>query len=120
MLMSNNKYRMLVGCRDLIYPGGAQIYYYVLWVNPADGGKAVKLGDLGLGKKQFDANKPFSSMFVTTEKTTKVKSPSGPTVMQGRVESITFLERPQSPTPTPEGHEASEGENGETAVQRTA
>jgi hypothetical protein len=61
------------------------------------------LGELGVGKAEFQTKDAFSSLFVTVEHDSNPRSPSGMTVMKGAVQNITFLERPTTPTPTPEG-----------------
>ena len=107
--MQDQNYRVLVSCRDLIYPGGETVFTYVVWANPIGGGSPFKLGELGFGKVDFRTKEAFAGLFVTTEVNSRIRSPEGPVVMRGAVETINFLERPQSPTPTPEG-EVAEGE----------
>lgn len=96
-------FRVLVSCRDLIYPAGPNIFTYIVWAIPSAGGGQIKLGELGFGKAEFRTNETFSSLFVTTEADRNVRSPTGPVVMQGRMSSILFLDRPTTPTPVPEG-----------------
>lgn len=108
--MQDQNYRVLVSCRDLIYPGGETVYTYIVWANPIGGGSPFKLGELGFGKVDFRTREAFTGLFVTTEENSRVRSPEGPVVMRGAVETINFLDRPQSPTPTPEGEAAEEEE----------
>lgn len=103
--MQDQNYRLLVSCRDLIYPGGETVFTYVLWANPLEGGSPNKLGELGFGKAEFKTKEAFIGLFVTTEENSRTKSPDGLVVMRGTLQSISFLDRPQSPTPTPEGAE---------------
>ena len=98
--MRVGNYKILVGCRDLIYPTGS----YVLWATSTEDDKPIKLGTLDYGRKEFSSNKAFSSLFVTIESSSKVKSPTGAVVMQGTTQPLSLLERPTTPTPTPEGH----------------
>lgn len=115
VLMQDLKYQILVSCRDIIYPGGTEVFSYVAWANPIDGDNPIKLGTIGLGKVQFNTNKAFSSLFVTKEINPKERSPQGTVVMQGGLQRITLLDNPNlqpdteselgepevSPTPTP-------------------
>jgi hypothetical protein len=114
VLMQDLKYQILVSCRDIVYPGGTEVFSYVVWATQPDGG-VTKLGTLGLGKAQFSTNKPFVNMYVTKEIDPKTRSPQGPTVMSGGLEHIALLENPNlaqdetselgepttSPTPAP-------------------
>jgi hypothetical protein len=103
LYMPTSKYRLLVGCVDLIYPPQfPQLYKsYVLWSVPTAGGKAVRLGELAGGKAQFEVQKSFSSLFVTVEPNATPLAPSKNIVMQGSLEPIVFLQKPTSPTPSP-------------------
>ena len=98
--MVNLNYRILVSCRDLLYPAGDDIFTYMLWGTPSAGGRAVKLGELGLGRAEFETKVPFSNLFVTTEKSKKDREPVGPVVMRGDLRRIAFLDSQISPTPT--------------------
>lgn len=95
--MLDLNYKVLITCRDLLYPAGEDIFIYMLWANPADEGNPIKLGELGLGRAEFKIKKSFSSLFVTTEKSKKTKKPEGLTVMKGSVKKIGFLEGPETP-----------------------
>jgi hypothetical protein len=101
-------FRIPTSCRDLIYPAGPNIFTYVVWANPRAGGNPVKLGSLGFGTAEFKTKTAFTDLFVTTESSGKVKTPTGRVVMRGSVQQITFLERPTTPTPVPEGEEMEE------------
>jgi hypothetical protein len=103
--MQDRKYNVLLSCRDLVYPADGQLFSYILWATPTDDSSAVKLGELGLGKAHFKTNIPFSSLFATTEFDKKTNVPEGNVVMTGRLQGITFLDRPTTPTPKPEGEE---------------
>jgi len=115
ILMPNLEYEILVSCRDILYPGGTEVFSYVTWANPVDGGNPVKLGTLDLGKVQFSTKKAFGSLYVTKEVDAKVRAPEGSVVMQGSLQRITILDNPNavsaekpelgnpeaSPTPAP-------------------
>lgn len=113
--MLDRKYNILVSCRDIIYPAQGEVFSYVVWVNPTNDGKPIRLGTLGLGRAFFKSNKPFDRIFVTTEAKKNPRSPSGTVVMEGFLEPIPLLERPTTPTPEPE--EGLEGE-AETAGEQ--
>jgi len=98
--MQNLEYRIPFSCRNLIYPAGENIFNYVMWATPTNGGNTLKLGALGLGKGEFKTKTSFSALFVTTESKKDVKAPVGTVVMEGDVESWEFLETQTSPTPT--------------------
>lgn len=110
----DRSYRLLVTCRDLIYPSDANVFGYVMWANPLNEGEIIRLGQLQYGKKLFNPKRPFTSIFVTTEPNPSVKTPKGPVVMQGSTVPRAFLDTPTSPTPTPEGEEVIEEESSET------
>lgn len=88
VIMTELNYNVLVTCRDIIYPGGTDVFHYVVWANQVDSDRNFKLGTLGLGKVLFETERPFTGLFVTKEKSSKVNSPTGPVVMQGQVRSI--------------------------------
>ncbi len=100
VLMQNQNYKVLVSCRDITYPGGNEVFYYVMWANPAAGGKAVRLGDLGIGKNEFQTNQEFTTLFVTKEKAVNVNAPTGAIVMQGSVQAIPILQEKGKETAT--------------------
>jgi hypothetical protein len=89
----DSSYRVVITCRDLVYPAGDDIFSYMLWANPVDGGKAIKLGVLGFGRDEFKTKAAFSTLFVTTEKNKKTKTPEGPVVMRGNIKRISFLDK---------------------------
>ena len=95
-LMPDQRYSMLVSCRDIIYPGGTEVFNYVVWANPLSGGNPVRLGTLDLGKVSFKTDKPFTSLFVTKEINERPKSPAGSVVMKGNLKTITFLDSKQA------------------------
>lgn len=103
LMMQDLNYRILVSCRDLIYPVEPTIFNYVLWATPKEGGNPIKLGALGYGKADFKTNKAFISLFVTTEQNVNTRTPSGNVAMRGNLQPITFLEKSTTPTPSPEG-----------------
>lgn len=81
-----------------------------MWATPVKEGKAIKLGELNRGRANFTTNSAFSSLFVTTEPNIKTKEPTGPVVMRGNVEKITFLEREPQITPGEEVEQLDEME----------
>lgn len=91
ILMQDLQYNVLISCRDIIYPGGTDIFNYIVWSTPQTGG-VERLGELGLGKVEFKTKNPFTSLFVTRERDRKTTQPSGQVVMQGSVQNITFLD----------------------------
>lgn len=109
LLMEDLAYTILITCRDLIYPvDNPRIFTYALWATPKDTSTPVLLGFLGFGKATFRIVQPFSNLFVTTEENPGTPQPTGPVVMRGDVQTISFLERPTSPTPTPKEEERKE------------
>ena len=98
--MQNLVYTVTVSCRDLLYPAENTIFSYIMWANPNDGSKPVKLGALGFGRAQVSVKQEYSSLFVTTEANPNTKDPAGTVVMKGSIRPLTFLEKPTSPTPT--------------------
>lgn len=121
LYMPNYRYRIIIGCIDLIYPPQPpELYrYYIIWANPISGGKAIRLGELGGGKGNFEVREPFSELFVTLENANNIKVPSNQVVMRGRVEPIGFLLRSTTPTPTPRIDETSEEVIDEEVDQKT-
>lgn len=95
--MLDLNYHLSVSCRDLLYPAGDEVFTYMVWANPSGEGKPIKLGELGFGRAQYKTKEPFSSLFVTTERDKRTKTPTGPVVMRGSANRIAFLEGPQTP-----------------------
>jgi hypothetical protein len=102
LLLENRKYKVIITCRNLIYPPNEELFSYMLWANSATDNKTVRLGSLGIGKATFDTNKAFNHLFVTIEKDKKVKTPTGTVVMKGDLQKLDFLESAQTSTPTEE------------------
>lgn len=120
LLMQDNVYTILVSCEDLIYPiDPPTLNSYVLWATPKAAGDPVRIGELGLGKITTRIDKPFSSLFVTTELNGGVRSPSGNVVMRGSLKPATFLEILTTITPTPEGMQTQENQAPETTALST-
>ena len=111
VLMPSLEYEILMTCRNLTYPGDVNQFNYVAWAEPSDGGGAERLGELGVGKVQFDIRQPFSRLYVTREGSSRPRNPSPNIVMSGNVTPIdTFSDaqaqpmpqaEDQTPTPTP-------------------
>lgn len=99
--MQDGQFRISFSCRNLVYPAGENIFSYVAWAQPTDGGNTIRLGVLGLGKGIFTTRRAFTSMFVTTEENRDARNPTGQTVMRGVAEPIAFLEEAPTPTPAP-------------------
>lgn len=129
VLMSDLNFTLLFNCRDLIYPPEPTLFSYVVWATPTSGEKPILLGELGTGKTEFRSAQAFSELFVTTEPTLGVQSPSDRTVMRGTVRQVEFLDGPViTPTPTPEGEQPTptptkapgRGEEIATRIRQTA
>lgn len=93
VLMPDQEYNILLSCRDILYPGGTQVFSYVVWTSDANG-NVDKLGTVDSGKKSFDTDDAFFTIFVTKEETSDVRSPQGEIIMQGPVQQIDFLNDP--------------------------
>ncbi len=106
VLMENREFKVLFSCRNLDYPGGDQISYYIAWATPVDGSNAIKLGDLGYGKAEFQANRDFNSLFVTREFDKFAGSPSTNVVMKADVIRSTFLNQNQPQNSQPKEAQA--------------
>ncbi len=104
--LTDGNYYVLVTCRDLLYPANSTALNYTLWATPTEGDTAIKLGNLGVGKLSVKTKTPFVNLFVSQETKADIRQPSGPVVMMGNVESISFLDKPlPTPTPLKEGEE---------------
>lgn len=99
ILMPDQNYSIVVSCRDILYPGGTEIFHYVVWETPLNGGNAIRLGTLNLGKVEFKTKNAFTSLYVTKEKSTNPNSPSGEIIMQGSLRPIALLETKKLNTP---------------------
>ncbi len=99
ILMQDLNYSLLVSCRDIIYPGGINVFTYVMWATPIDGGSTFKLGTLNFGKVSFRTNIPFSGLFVTKEDTANVGKPTGAVIMRGSLQPYSFLDAVPTPNP---------------------
>ena len=97
VLMPSLDYEMLFACRDLVYPGSANQFNYVAWAQPTDGGSAVRLGTLGVGKVAFETNEAFNQIFVTSESNSRPRNPGSNVVLRGNVEQLSSS--PTQPTP---------------------
>lgn len=110
VLMQDRNYNIYISCRDITYPGGTDVFSYVVWGVPAEGGNHFRLGTIGLGKVSFKTKTAFSSLYVTKEEDEGTRSPNGPVIMQGSVGRFETLDGPvptpglgelATPTPTP-------------------
>ncbi len=126
--LENSNYKILLSCRDLNYPGGETLSYYIAWANTQDGG-TIRLGDLGFGSAEFQTNKTISSIFVTREFDKGTRNASNNVVMRGNLEKSDFLASSQSPeaptkpvespSPTPQS-QAKTSQNPITNIVKTA
>ncbi len=91
--MQNLNYKIILSCRNIIFPVDETIFTYILWANPETGGKPIKVGSVGLGKGEYSIKPAFASLFVTTEQNPNVKEPAGKVVMKGSIKPISFLEK---------------------------
>lgn len=104
VLQKNYNYKLLVSCRDLLYPAiDAEVFDYAMWVVPTTGkGDPQKLGVLGVGKAEFETGSDFSQVLVTKEGRKKgLVQKMGPVVMRGFLQPIKFLDTGRSEQPTP-------------------
>jgi hypothetical protein len=99
--MLEPEYRILFTCKFILYPAEENVFNYVVWATPTDGKKAIKLGTIGQGRGELKTKTPFSNLFVTTEISKDVKTPTGRVVMKGNVNPIQFLEEAKQYEPTP-------------------
>ncbi|MGD8744244.1 MAG: hypothetical protein PVJ52_01450 [Candidatus Woesebacteria bacterium] len=95
--MIDLSYRILITCRDLLYPAGDDIFNYILWGTSEEKGEVMKFGTLGFGRAEFKSSRAFTELYISTEKSTRTKEPEGPIVMRGRVRPIEFLQGPVTP-----------------------
>lgn len=102
VFMQDLNYHIIGTCRNLTYPGGAEIVNYVLWGNPEASGTAFRIGELGLGKFEYRTQNAFTSVFVTVERDRNVRTPSGQLIMQGTVKPFSILEGKTRATSAPE------------------
>lgn len=92
VLMQDQQYRVVISCRDILYPGGTEVFSYVVWATPTDGKNAFRLGTLGLGKVEFKTKTAFTNLFVTKEPDDRPKSPTGQLIMDGSRQIISMLD----------------------------
>lgn len=100
----STNYLLVLQCRNLIYPVEPVGMFYILWSNPIGLGKDSKpipIGDIAFGNLSFNIQNSFSSLFITKEQTQSPSQPSNDRVMEGRVKSISFLEKEPTPTIIP-------------------
>jgi len=102
VLMRDLFYNIVMSCRDLKYPANPDLFIYLVWATPSAGGKAVKLGDLGVGKAFFRTKTTFTNIFVTQENNVGAPTPSRNVSLYGDVKSLEFLRLPSTPTPIPD------------------
>lgn len=96
--MQNLNYKIIISCRNILFPIDTTIYSYILWANPKDGGNTFKIGTIGLGRGEYAIKPAFTSLFITAEQNPAVKEPVGKVVMKGSIKPITFLEKEVTPT----------------------
>jgi hypothetical protein len=103
--MQNLNYKIIISCRNIVFPIDETIYSYILWANPKDGGDIFKIGTIGLGRGEYALKPAFTSLFVTAEQNPSVKIPTGKVVMKGSIKPITFLEKEVTISEEEEGAE---------------
>jgi hypothetical protein len=96
VFIKTRNYKILVSCRNVVYPPNDDLLVYVLWASPVDEGKPIRLGSLQFGKVEFNASKAFTELFITSERTDRPRSPSENVIARGIVESVEFLETGES------------------------
>ncbi|MBU3978568.1 hypothetical protein KJ980_03750 [Patescibacteria group bacterium] len=104
LINRSTNYLLVIQCQNLIYPIVPVGKFYILWSNPISSDKDIKpirIGDLEFGKGSFNLENSFSSLFITKEQTQSPDQPSNDKVMEGRIKSISFLEKEPTPTMTP-------------------
>jgi hypothetical protein len=88
--MTDNKYTILITCKDLIYPPSVDTNAYIVWATPLNGGKPVRLGSLGYGRAEFRTANPFSALYISREKVNTQSlgrlSEASTVVMRGNVD----------------------------------
>jgi len=123
ILMRDFNYKILLSCRDLVYPApaGDDLFNYTLWARESGGDGVIKLGTVGVGRGEFESDDAFSQLFITQERNGDARRPSDSVIMVGGVSPIGLLENPATtqvqapseplatpqPSPTPQ-----EDENG--------
>ena len=129
ILMQDGKYKVMISCRDLIFPPDQGVYGYVLWAYPADGGDPVKLGSIGVGKGLYTMPVSFSGVYVSEDKPVVrqgVKRIFPDPLMRGTMEALAIwtsdrvsLPTPTlEPTPTPVSGGGAEGGTAQTIGER--
>ncbi len=124
ILMRDFNYKILLSCRDLVYPApaGDDLFNYTLWARESGGDGVMKLGTVGVGRGEFESDKAFSQLFITQERNGNARRPSDSVIMVGGVSPIGLLENPATtqvqapsePIATPESSPTAqeEDENG--------
>lgn len=107
VLMQNFEYKVIVSCRDLIYPPTEDSFAYVIWAVSLEDSKVLRLGSLGFGKVELRTKDAFSELFVTTERNDRPRNPSVNIVARGFMSSIDILEK-GTPEDTTEATEPAE------------
>src|SRR5512139_2399922 len=59
--MQNLTYKLILSCRNIIFPIDETIYSYILWANPKEGGNPIKIGSIGLGRGEYVLKSAFTS-----------------------------------------------------------
>ncbi len=94
-------YRILLQCRNLLYPIEKDGEFYILWAfTEGENPSPKRMGDIGLGKVTFTTRNAFSRLFITKEQTQSPRQPSENTVMEGVINPISFLRIEPTPKTT--------------------
>jgi hypothetical protein len=91
IMMPERNFQMLMSCRDLVYPPGENLFQYVLWEVTTEG-KVERLERVGIGRVQLSTDKPFNSLFITSETDGNPRAPSDRVIMRGDIKPISILE----------------------------
>jgi len=88
VFMEKSDYKLLVTCRNLVYPTQQNTSHYILWGIAKNSGKNLKFGTLGFGKAEFSTKTEFSQLFVTVENNSRVRQPSSFVVARGFIKPL--------------------------------
>lgn len=92
ILMQNFQYKVIISCKNLVYPAPNGAFAYILWANPIGGGSPFKLGPVNFGKAEFSTRKPFNSLFLTSEIDDTTRTPSQFVVARGSVNALRYVD----------------------------
>lgn len=104
-VFTDNRYQLMLTCRNLITPYSAEITRYILWVYNSEQKRWLSLGRINQGKLVTSVNFKFEQLQVTAEEGSP-REPSDRIVAQGLVQPFNFDAKTApvitaTPTPTP-------------------